>query len=111
MTASTSKTLRSICSISLSAAKLHFCIHSATLRPSDLISGFESPGSDATAYLTRYLRLTFGQSDLPDGLLSDSTTYPAAYLGPKPRGARGAAPDRGAVSAPRRGHAPSRTSS
>lgn len=30
MTASTSKTLRSICSISLSAAKLHFCINSAT---------------------------------------------------------------------------------
>ena len=45
-------------------------------------------GSDATAYLTCYLRLTFGQNDLPDGLLSDSTTYPAAYLGPRPRGAR-----------------------
>ena len=53
-------------------------------------------GSDVTAYLTCYLRLTFGQNDLPDGLLLDSTTYPAAYLGPKPRGARGAAPDRGA---------------
>ena len=75
MTASMSKTLRSICSISLSAAKLHFCIHSATLRPSDLISGFESPGSDATAYLTRYLRLTSGQNDLPGGLLLDSTTH------------------------------------
>ena len=47
------------------------------------------PGSDVTAYLTCYLRLTFGQNDLPDGLLSDSATYPAAYLGP--RGARGAA--------------------
>ena len=31
MTASMSKTLRSICSISLSAAKLHFCINSATI--------------------------------------------------------------------------------
>ena len=50
------------------------------------------PGSDATAYLTCYLRLTFGQNDLPDGLLSDSATYPAAYPGgPRPRGARGAA--------------------
>ena len=90
----------------------HLLYKNMSVISDEVIAAWNSQtGFDATAYLTCYLRLTFGQNDLPDGLLLDSTTYPAAYLGPKPRGARGAAPDRGAASAPRRGHAPSRTSS